>query len=263
MAPVPTQIPFDETWLRRFGAARQPDVRLVCLPHAGGAASTFFPLQRELPPSVEFVAVQYPGRQDRRQEQPLRDVRTLADRVAAVLEPLTDLPMVLFGHSMGAVVGFETAARLEEKGANAPIGLVASGRHSPATPRVENVHQRDDDGLIAEITTLSGTDPQILADPDMRAMILPALRADYTAVETYEYDRGFVLRCPISVFTGTSDPRVTEHEAAAWEPLTSGAFRIERFPGGHFYLEGAERAVATALMRDVRAFSATTATPPR
>ncbi|WBB60947.1 alpha/beta fold hydrolase [Streptomyces sp. WMMC500] len=260
MAPVTAQTPFDETWLRRFGAARQPNVRLVCLPHAGGAATTFFPLQRQLPPSVEFVAVQYPGRHDRRHERPLRDVHALADRVADVLAPLTDLPLVLFGHSMGAVVGFETAARLERTGANPPIGLVASGRHSPATPRVETVHQRDDDGLIAEITTLSGTDPQILADPDMRAMILPALRADYTAVETYRYDRSFVLRCPVSVFTGTADPRVTEREASAWEPLTSGAFRIERFPGGHFYLEGAERAVATALMRDVRAFSTATAT---
>lgn len=263
MAPVPTQIPFDDTWLRRFGAARRPDVRLVCLPHAGGAATTFFPLQRELPPSVEFVAVQYPGRHDRRHEPPLRDIHTLADRLADVLKPLTDLPLLLFGHSMGAVVGFETAARLERDGTNPPIGLVASGRHSPATPRVETVHQRDDDGLIAEITALSGTDPQILADPDMRAMILPSLRADYTAVETYRFDDSFVLRCPISIFTGTEDPRVTEHEAAAWQPLTSGAFRIERFPGGHFYLDGAERAVATALMRDVRAFSTTTATQPR
>ncbi|MFW6692983.1 thioesterase II family protein [Streptomyces sp. MAR4 CNX-425] len=261
MATVPTQIPIDETWLRRFGAADRPSVRLVCLPHAGGAATTFFPLQRALPPSVDFVAVQYPGRHERRQEQPLSDIHALADRVAEVLRPLTDLPLVLFGHSMGAVVGFETAARLEKDGANAPAGLVASGRHSPATPRAENVHLRDDDGLIAEITALSGTDPQVLADPDMRAMILPALRADYTAVENYRYDESFVLRCPVSVFTGSADPRVSAQEAAAWESLTTGAFRVERFAGGHFYLDGAEPAVAAALMRDVRAFTSAGTAP--
>ncbi|MCX5330362.1 MULTISPECIES: thioesterase II family protein [unclassified Streptomyces] len=263
MAAVPIEIPFDDIWLRRFGAAREPSVRLVCLPHAGGSASAFFALHRELPPSVDCVAVQYPGRQERRHEPPLRNARALAARVASVLEPLTDLPLVLFGHSMGAVVGFETAGLLERGGANAPVGFIASGRHSPATPRHETTHLRDDDGLIAEITALSGTDPQVLADPDMRDMILPALRADYTAVETYRRDPGLVLRCPITVFTGTSDPRVTDAEARAWDRLTTGAFRVERFPGGHFYLDGAERAVAAALLRDLHAFSNSAATTAR
>ncbi|MWA08878.1 thioesterase II family protein [Streptomyces sp. BA2] len=261
MTTVPRE--FNDMWLRRFGAARQPSVRLVCLPHAGGAASAFLALHRALPPSVDCVAVQYPGRQERRHEPPLRDTRALAARVASVLEPLTDLPLVLFGHSMGAVIGFETAGLLERGGVNAPIGFIASGRHSPATPRHETVHLKDDDGLIAEITALSGTDPQILADPDMRGMILPALRADYTAVETYRRDPGLVLRCPVTVFTGTSDPRVTDAEARAWEQLTTGGFRIERFPGGHFYLDGAERAVATALLRDLHAFSNSAATTTR
>jgi surfactin synthase thioesterase subunit len=67
-------------------------------------------------------------------------------------------------------------------------------------------------------------------------MILPALRSDYRAVETYRYRGDDRLSCPITVFTGDVDPQVTMAEALAWRAHTEGAFRIEVFSGGHFFL---------------------------
>lgn len=102
-------------WIRRFHPRPDGDVRLVCLPHAGGSASFFFPVSQAMPPSVDVLCVQYPGRQDRRAEPVIDSIPDLADQVFAALLPWADRPLAFFGHSMGATLAFEVARRLERR----------------------------------------------------------------------------------------------------------------------------------------------------
>src|SRR3954465_2576403 len=104
------------TWLRIPKPSPAAPPRLIVLPHAGGSASCYLPLLAPLWPRVEVLAVQYPGRQDRLGERPISDLHALADCVAEELEPWTDLPYTLFGHSFGATVGYEVALRLGRSG---------------------------------------------------------------------------------------------------------------------------------------------------
>jgi surfactin synthase thioesterase subunit len=83
---------------------------------------------------------------------------------------------------------------------------------------------------------MSGTDPALLADPEVLQMILPAVRGDYRAVETYRHDPDRQLDCPVTVLTGDSDPHVSMAEARAWEEHTTGPTDLHVLPGGHFYL---------------------------
>ncbi|MFJ6619293.1 thioesterase II family protein [Kitasatospora sp. NPDC091335] len=223
-------------WLIRFHPTQGAEARLVCLPHAGGSASYYFPMSRALTPRADVIAVQYPGRQDRRAEPCITDVGELADAIAAELKGHLDLPLVLFGHSFGAMLAFEVARRLEQDGHTGPLHVVASGRRAPSTHREESVHTRDDDGVIAEMRLLSGTDARLLADEELMRMALPAIRGDYTAVETYRAEPGASTRAPITVLTGDADPRTSATEAAAWQDHTSGGFALHTFPGGHFFL---------------------------
>ncbi|MCS0638489.1 alpha/beta fold hydrolase [Streptomyces sp. LP05-1] len=223
-------------WIRRFHPRPDSRVRLVCLPHAGGSASFYFPLSRAMPATVEVLCVQYPGRQDRRTEPLLDSVPALADQVYEALLPWTDRPLALFGHSMGASLGYEVARRLERRRDFVPTALFASGRRAPSAYRAETVHLRDDDGLVEEMRELSGTDPQLLGDEELLRMILPAIRADYRAAETYTWEPGPPLRCPVTSLIGDDDPKVTRDEAAAWSAHTEGPFALEVFPGGHFFL---------------------------
>ena len=243
-----------EDWLRRYHPAQPGAVQLLCLPHAGGSATYFFPLAKALSPDVDVICVQYPGRQDRRTERPVDNLDTLADRLFEALAPQPGHPLVIFGHSMGAVLGFELARRIERTVPGAPLGLIASGRRAPVVHRYEDVHLRDDAGMITEIQKLSGTDPGVLTDEEMLRMILPALRADYRAVETYRYRPGERLRAPISVLIGDSDPRVSLADARAWEQLTDGDFTFRVFPGGHFYLNGQQAAVSAAISASIDGF---------
>ncbi|GGO97776.1 thioesterase II family protein [Wenjunlia tyrosinilytica] len=236
----------DGLWCRRFHPAQDAADRLVCFPHAGGSASFYFPVSAALSPRVDVLAVQYPGRQDRRSEPIVDDIGTLADRIHEALKAWADRPLTFFGHSMGAVLAFEVARRLERDG-EGPVRLFASGRRAPSRHRDENVHKRDDDGLIAELRAMSGTDSRLLGDDELLRMILPALRGDYRAVETYRSEPGAAVRCPITALVGDADPKTTLEEAEGWEEHTTGSFGLSVFPGGHFYLSSRSADVLEVL----------------
>ncbi|MEV7995917.1 alpha/beta fold hydrolase [Streptomyces sp. NPDC086077] len=244
MSPNTTQ-----RWLRRFHPCPDAPVQLLCLPHAGGSASFYFPFSRALSGSAEVVCVQYPGRQERHDEPGITELHTLADRITeAVAEGADDRPLALFGHSMGAMLAFEVAGRLEDAGTTVAT-LFASGRRAPShqcPPR--NVHGFTDEQLVAELAALDGTDAELLSDPDVLRMILPAIRSDYEAVETYRYRPRPPLRCPVVALVGDRDPRVDLDEAAAWADHTARSFALQVFSGGHFYLS-AQQAAVVGLMR--------------
>lgn len=246
-----------DLWLRQYHPAPEGGTTLVCFPYAGGAASYYHPFSEALSPGVRVLSVQYPGRQDRRAEPVRTDLHALADEIAEVLSACEEGPLVFFGHSMGSTLAYETARRLREgPSPEQLLGLVVSGRRGPDTVRRETVHLRDDAGIIEEVVRLDRGSAALLADPDIAGMVLPALRGDYTAVETYAPRPGARLACPVSVLTGDADPQVTAEEAAAWAGATDGAFRLRTFPGGHFYLNAQRDAVTAALAEDLAAFAA-------
>lgn len=223
-------------WIRRYRPSATSTTRLVCFPHAGGSASFFHPLAPRFSPGTDVVSLQYPGRQDRRHEPCVEDIGTLADLLADELAALSDKPTVFFGHSMGAALAFETAHRLEQRGTRAPRSVIASGRRGPATRRDEEVHKRDDNGVIEELKKLNGTDTAIFGDEELLRMAMPAIRNDYRAIEAYRCEPDRKVRAPLVVLTGDEDPKTTREEAEAWEQHTEGDFRLRVFSGGHFFL---------------------------
>ena len=221
-------------WIRRFAAADDAETRLVCLAHAGGAASFYVPYAHALAPKIDVLAVQYPGRQDRWSDPMIDSVPGLADAIAEALRPWLDRPVAVFGHSMGASVAFEVAGRLAAAG-TVPTRLFVSGRRAPSRYRDGTLHEMDDEALIAEMSSIAGTDPAVLADPELLAMVLPVLRNDFHAVDTYRGTTTPPLTCPITAMIGTEDPRVTRDDVAAWRDHTTAEFEMLTFPGGHFF----------------------------
>ncbi|MEW2515230.1 alpha/beta fold hydrolase [Streptomyces sp. NPDC046870] len=238
-------------WLRSFHQAAPGAPRLLCLPHAGGSASFYFPVSKALSPAVDVLAAQYPGRQDRLAETPARSVQELAEGVFRALGEGDGTPLALFGHSMGALVGFELARLLEAAG-RPPAVVFLSGRRGPSLHRTETVHEGGDARLIEEVGRLDGTDTALFEDKELLEMILPALRADYRAVETYRRAPGPRLHCPFVVLTGDADPRVTPEEARAWDQETDGPFELHVYPGGHFYLTPQQQAVVARIEATLR-----------
>ncbi|MEE4488677.1 thioesterase II family protein [Streptomyces sp. BE230] len=247
----------NSTWFRRFTTAEGNGPRLVCFPHAGGSATAYMQLARTLPAHFDMVAVQYPGRQDRYREAPFTSVAPLVEAVAGELarELAADpgRPYALFGHSMGALVAFETARLLAGSELPSPQRLFLSGRGAPDVRAKIRYDLYDDDAVLAQVRRLGGTDQVMLDNPDVLEMVLPALRADYRALGAYRWNGGAPLATPITALIGDSDPVVTVEEARTWREQTSGDFAFKVFPGGHFYLSDHVDQVAATLVEGLLA----------
>ncbi|MFJ8591193.1 thioesterase II family protein [Streptomyces sp. NPDC093598] len=224
------------TWLKC--TAPRPDAasRLICFPHAGGSAS-FFHAWAEGLPAHEVHAVCYPGRAGRYGEPLPTGLPGLAADIAEAVRPLLDRPVAFLGHSMGAVVAYETARLLEAQGHR--IGhLFASGARAPHLPHPEgpDAAELDDDAVADALVALGGTDAELLADPEVRELVLPYVCGDYRMFDAYVHRPGPALRCDVTAIAGDGDPLVPEDRAAAWAALTEGRFTHHTVPGDHFYL---------------------------
>lgn len=222
-------------WLRQFRASPSPRMRLICFPPAGAGAG-FYRFWGKLSPSfLDVVVVQYPGREDRVAEPCKRNMSALVDGIAESVDTLNDLPMALFGHSMGAAVAHEVAKRRESAGLRIEH-LFVSGRPPPHLQRKKSIHLLDDDGVIEEIIRLGGTSAAVLENLELRRLLMPSIRNDFRLIETYSGNLEPMLRAPVSALIGDADTEVTADEANDWRKSTSGSFLLDQYPGGHFYL---------------------------
>ncbi|MFD6159747.1 thioesterase II family protein [Nocardia sp. NPDC060256] len=237
-------------WLRILRSEATPRHHLLCFPPGGGPATAYRDVAQRFGAGVLVAAVQYPGRQDRLGEAPITDLATLAERIAGEVLKLGIIDgLALFGHSMGATVAFETARRLECQG-QAVTTLFVSGRPAPTFVETKQLHLGTDSDLIADLERLAA-DPapiQMLRDePSLAELVLPAVRGDYQAVETYRYTPGDPLAADIVAFVSTEDPTMAPEQADEWRDFTSGTFARTTFPGSHFYLDEHPAEVAEAV----------------
>jgi medium-chain acyl-[acyl-carrier-protein] hydrolase len=226
----------------------QAQVRLFCLPYAGGGAWSFRPWANELPVTIEVCAVELPGRGARMQEPPFTRLEDLLRSLLPVLMPYLDKPFALFGHSMGGLISFELARWLRRDYQLSPTHLFISGRRAPQIPnRDRPIHALPEDQLLEKLGELNGTPDHILQNRELMQLVLPTLRADFAVIETYSYFPEAPLTCPITVFGGLQDPTITPDELEVWHEHTSHRFALHLLPGNHFFLHPAQAQLLTLI----------------
>ncbi|NUT45712.1 MAG: thioesterase [Saccharothrix sp.] len=222
--------------------------RLICFPHAGAGATAYADWAPLLPDSVELLAVQLPGRQNRIAEAPFTEVEPLVRVLAQALRPFLDGPFAFFGHCGGAVLAYELALALRDRELSAPTHLFLSGQTAPGlAAAAPDLHGLPDDRFGAELVRLGGIEAELAADRHVMAALLPTLRADFTLWERHRMRVGAPLPSPITAMAGRADPRTPADAVEAWRDRTGARFRTRFFPGGHFYFLDAPAEVAGFL----------------
>lgn len=215
-------------------------LRLLVFPHAGAGASAYFFLARLLQPDpVEVHVVQYPGREARMKEPPLDSLDRMIASMATELVPVLHAgPCAFFGHSMGALLAFEFTRHLRRAGAPLPCHLIISGRHAPQIPGSSvRVSQLSDEAFLDTVGRRYQALPaELLANREIRDLVLPSLRADFRLVENHVHTPGPPLAMAGTVLNGRDDPGITPAMAAAWQTHFVHPIAVRWFDGGHFFL---------------------------
>lgn len=241
-------------WILQPAPDRDRPYRLFCFPFAGGGASPYYRWPRMLPEEIGVYAVRPPGRENRILEKPFTRLPALITELARVLMPHLDKPFAFYGHSMGALIGFELAHYLNRKFSKGPVHLFVAAGRAPHLVNLEPpYYDQPEAHLLEKLKRYNGLPAQILKNADLMAFVLPCLRADLELLQTYTCADRPPLACPITAFGGTTDRMVARHHLEAWQPYTQKTFVLRMFQSGHFFSTAGEHQLLQVMASDLTA----------
>ncbi len=211
-------------------------LRLICVPYAGAGPAAFYSWVKLLPKAIEPYAIALPGREHRLDEAPLADWGAAIEAAVAAVRALPPGPILLYGHSMGAVMALDLARELAED-ARLDLRRVFCAAMVPPTKPLALEPPVEDDELVQHLEERFGTAPPSFGDPEIRALLAPTLRADLALLSDYRPRFAKPLDLPLSVLSGVRDPFTAGVDSAHWRSLTTGETTIHEFDAGHFFLE--------------------------
>jgi medium-chain acyl-[acyl-carrier-protein] hydrolase len=233
------------------------DTRLFIFPYAGGGPAAFHKWAAELPVNVEMWIAHYPGRGSRHNEPPITELDIVVEKLSQAIQPLLDKPFAFFGHSLGGLVAFELARSLRQRNLSQPDILFVSACGAPHLPDLHPpIHALPDAEFLNAVREINGIPPEFLNYPEMLDLLLPVLRADFQAFETYRYAAiEPPLDIPITAYGGLDDPHVSRERLEGWATQTNSVFKSIYFPGGHFFINTTKdklvRSIAAEMMPSI------------
>jgi medium-chain acyl-[acyl-carrier-protein] hydrolase len=242
----------DPSRFAAFEASPNARARLFCFPYAGGGATVFRTWRSGLPAGIDLCPVQLPGRENRLHEPPFTSIGPLVEALEEALQPYMNVPFAFFGYSLGALIAFEFARLLRRRGAAEPLRLFTAAAQAPHLSRPPPISNLPDDVFIEALSRrYEGMQQEVLTDPSLMKLFLPALRADFTLLDGYTYAPAPPLNCPITALGGTRDHVIDPQRIRAWAVHTLAEFKIRMLPGGHFFLNSDRGLLLRAVALDL------------
>lgn len=211
-------------------------LRLFLIPFSGGNAYSYSGFRKYLPDNIVFHNLELPGRGKRISEPLLVRTEQMTEDLFAQIEGFTDDRYAIFGHSLGALLGYTLCRLLAERKMKLPVRLFSSGQTAPALISSDNKHELPNDMLVKVLREMNGTPDELLNDGDFLDYFLPVIRADFRSVAEFRYrSQPVPLNIPVDILLG-SEEDTTDEDALAWRDETNGDVSVHRFSGGHFFI---------------------------
>lgn len=224
-------------WFPYNHSTNSSNLRLFCFGHSGSAASIFRNWQPQFSPCIEIWPLQLPGRETSFSEPLITSLNVLIDKLYPNILPLMEAPFAMFGHSLGALIAFELARKIENSPVKANLRkLFVSACSAPSVLTNESsIHSLPDEAFLETLIHYGAMHPQLLENKDALKVLLPRIRADFSVFETYRYSPVPPLETPIVALAGQHDTVICEENITAWKNHAKESFSFYSFSGGHFY----------------------------
>lgn len=238
---------YQTKWYSNRLASSDGCLNLICLPYAGGGTQIYNEWRSWLPQQVNLYPILLPGRQKRIKEFPFFDTTELVESLYTEIKPLTELPIVVFGHSLGALLGFHLVNVLIKNGVTTSH-FIASGCRAPHLPyRYKGVYLQEHHNFRRTLVELGFTSPDVVENEKMFTIFENTLRADFKLAEN-QVDLDLYsgesrnVNTSASIFMGANDSVVTSDAAYDWH-LFYKKIDFYTFPGGHFFIHEREKEI--------------------
>jgi medium-chain acyl-[acyl-carrier-protein] hydrolase len=229
------------------------EMRLFLFPYAGGGPAAFRRWSTLVPNHIETWIAHYPGRGSRFNEPRIKQISSLVVRLCQAIQPLVEKPFVFLGHSLGGLVAFELTRTLHQHDLPQPSILFVSACKAPQQPDLHlPLHTLPDVEFLKALDEFNSIPVEVLENQEILELLLPTLRADFEAFETYRYiPSERLLDCPIVAFGGENDSRVSRANLEGWSLQTSSTFKSKYFSGDHFFIHSMKDAVVRSIMDEI------------
>jgi surfactin synthase thioesterase subunit len=211
-------------------------INLICLPFVGGSKYSYRGYVNCAPDNIDVIPVELPGRGTRYKEPLLKNVHLMIDDIFSQVKEKLSSPYIIYGHSMGTLLGYLLTKLIVKKGLPQPECLFFTGCSGPSFRNDEPpTHLLPREELFEKIKSMEGSPDEILNDIDLMIFFEPIIRADFQAIETYVYQNSDPFTIPITVITGIEE-KITREQVETWQLETTKPVEIFQLPGKHFFI---------------------------
>jgi len=218
------------------GKNKKSKIQIFCFYFAGGS-SPVFKQWLNISEKIEFIPVELPGRGMRIAEPTITNMADLVSELIPHIYEVVTGPFYFFGHSMGALIAFNTVWELQNYGLLQPEKLIVAGRHAPHKPDPSRLNSKmNDTELTNELIRLNGTPIEILKNSDMMNFLVPMIRNDLKLHESFTYTNQ-KLRVPILAHCANLDHEANKPIMNHWSEVSESSFEVEEFKGDHFFVQ--------------------------
>lgn len=223
-------------WFITHMETQEQKTRLIAFHHAGGSASAFRCWQKHISSDIALCPAILPSHDSRVSESYPDSIQTLAETLVTENEEfLSEKRLVIYGHSMGAVLAFETAAAAQRHGI-VPYALIVSGETAPKdTVLKKESRNMNEQEFIELLRDYAGMDIDLLENKEFMKYYYPIVRGDFIFYESYVPDEPFQLQCPICVINGREDKHISMERIEDWKYYSSVKTDCILTEGGHFF----------------------------
>jgi surfactin synthase thioesterase subunit len=197
-------------------------------------------LENSIISDIHTRTLDLPGHGKRFKEVLISNIYEIADDLYHQIKQELIKPYAFYCHSMGSLIAYQLCLKIHHDNLLKPEHLFISGHNAPSIPlheQVKNVSNLSNMEFVNRLVQLGGIHDDVIKEKDLLDLFLPILRADFKAVETYQYKQPeFLIDVPITVMIGTNDILTSYDGALCWKDFTGAEINIKEFSGGHFFI---------------------------
>ncbi len=223
-------------------------LQVLFFSYAGGSASVFQPYANALvDKKVSMTAVQLPGRANRFLEPPISDWSSMRNLIRQDVVPQLQGPTILFGHSFGCRLAYETARIAAETGLQ-PLHLILSGAKAVhIRKKTDPIHTLADHEFRERLREIGGTPLDIIRNDELMRLITPMLKADFKLSAEHQPTPGEPLDIPVTCVYGTKDDSTPLIDVQAWQTHFCPTVIFKSIEAGHFFINTHRNQLAMIL----------------